>query len=143
MPKNQPNRDQRSFFQRVTMTCIGTRNQRIRLRMKGYAMVNNSSNLNNLCFDTRIITFPSKEKGEFDQPNSLDLSLPSKDLFATTKTGTIKEYKKLLYKKQYTHLKVSQLRYSGRDSIIQVRIDLIFIMVPLGEQKQNGGGTDT
>ena len=32
--------------------------------------------------------------------------------------------------------------YSGRDSIIQVRIDLIFIMVPLGEQKQNGGGTD-
>ena len=40
------------------------------------------------------------------------------------------------------HLKVLQLRYSGRDSIIQVRIDLIFIMVPLGEQKQNGGGTD-
>ena len=38
------------------------------------------------------------------------------------------------------HLKVLQLRYSGRDSIIQVRIDLIFIMVPLGEQKQNGGG---
>ena len=34
------------------------------------------------------------------------------------------------------HLKVLQLRYSGRDSIIQVRIDLIFIMVPLGEQKQ-------
>ena len=54
----------------------------------------------------------------------------------------LKEYKKLLYKKQYTHLKVLQLRYSGRDSIIQVRIDLIFIMVPLGEQKQNGGGTD-
>ena len=52
------------------------------------------------------------------------------------KKGTIKEYKKLLYKKQYTHLKVLQLRYSGRDSIIQVRIDLIFIMVPLGEQKQ-------
>ena len=47
------------------------------------------------------------------------------------KKGTIKEYKKLLYKKQYTHLKVLQLRYSGRDSIIQVRIDLIFIMVPL------------
>ena len=44
--------------------------------MKGYAMVNNSSKLNNLCFDTRIITFPSKAKGEFDQPNSLDLSLP-------------------------------------------------------------------
>ena len=44
--------------------------------MKGYAMVNNSSKLNKLCFDTRIITFPSKEKGEFDQPNSLDLSLP-------------------------------------------------------------------
>ena len=66
----------------------------------------------------------------------------SKYLFATTKKGTIKEYKKLLYKKQYTHLKVLQLRYSGRDSIIQVRIDLIFIMVPLGEQKQNGGGTD-
>ena len=44
--------------------------------------------------------------------------------------------KKLLYKKQYTYLKVLQLRYCGRDSIIQVRIDLIFIMVPLGEQKQ-------
>ena len=42
----------------------------------------------------------------------------------------------LLYRKQYTHLKVLQLRYCGRDSIIQVRIDLIFIMVPLGEQKQ-------
>ena len=66
----------------------------------------------------------------------------SKYLFATTKKGTIKEYKKLLYKKQYTHLKVLQLRYSGRDSIIQVRTDLIFIMVPLGEQKQSGGGTD-
>ena len=66
----------------------------------------------------------------------------SKYLFATTKKGTIKEYKKLLYKKQYTHLKVLQLRYSGRDSIIKVRIDLIFIMVPLGEQKQNGDGTD-
>ena len=38
-------------------------------------MVNNSSKLN-LCFDTRIITFPSKENGEFDQPNSLVLSLP-------------------------------------------------------------------
>ena len=34
------------------------------------------------------------------------------------------------------HLKVLQLRYCGRDSIIQVRIDLVFIMVPLGEQKQ-------
>ena len=34
------------------------------------------------------------------------------------------------------HLKVLQLRYCGRDSIIQVKIDLIFIMVPLGEQKQ-------
>ena len=34
------------------------------------------------------------------------------------------------------HLKVLQLRYCGRDSIIQVRKDLIFIMVPLGEQKQ-------
>ena len=34
------------------------------------------------------------------------------------------------------HLKVLQLRYCGRDSIIQVRIDLIFNMVPLGEQKQ-------
>ena len=45
-------------------------------------------------------------------------------------------------KKQYTHPKILQLRYCGRDSIIQVRIDLIFIMVPLGEQKQNGGGTD-
>ena len=66
----------------------------------------------------------------------------SKYLFATTKKGTIKEYKKLLYKKQFTHLKVLQLRYSGRDSIIQVKIDLIFIVVPLGEQKQNGGGTD-
>ena len=42
----------------------------------------------------------------------------------------------LLYRKQYTHLKVLQLRYCGRDSIIQVKIDLIFIMVPLGEQKQ-------
>ena len=42
----------------------------------------------------------------------------------------------LLYRKQYTHLKVLKLRYCGRDSIIQVRIDLIFIMVPLGEQKQ-------
>ena len=31
---------------------------------------------------------------------------------------------------------ILQLRYCGRDSIIQVRIDLIFIMVPLGEQKQ-------
>ena len=40
------------------------------------------------------------------------------------------------------HLKVLQLRYCGRDSIIQVRIDLIFIMVPLGDQKTNGGGTD-
>ena len=40
------------------------------------------------------------------------------------------------------HIKVLRLRYSGRDSIIQVRIDLIFIMVPLGEQQQNGGGTD-
>ena len=37
------------------------------------------------------------------------------------------------------HLKVLQLRYCGRDSIIQVRIDLIFIMVPLGEQKQMEG----
>ena len=36
----------------------------------------------------------------------------------------------LLYRKQYTHLKVLQLRYCGRDSTIQVRIDLIFIMVP-------------
>ena len=72
-----------------------------------------------------------------------DFAEASKYLFATTKKkGTIKEYKKLLYKKQYTHLKVLRLRYSGRDSIIQVRIDLIFIMVPLGEQKQNGGGTD-
>ena len=34
------------------------------------------------------------------------------------------------------HLKVLQLRYCGTDSIIQDRIDLIFIMVPLGEQKQ-------
>ena len=51
------------------------------------------------------------------------------------KRGTINEYKKLLYKK-YTNLKVLQLRYCGRVSIIQVRIDLIFIMVPLGEQKQ-------
>ena len=34
------------------------------------------------------------------------------------------------------HLKVLQLRYCGRDSIIKVRTDLIFIMVPLGEQKQ-------
>ena len=34
------------------------------------------------------------------------------------------------------HLKVLQLRYCGSDSVIQVRIDLIFIMVPLGEQKQ-------
>ena len=34
------------------------------------------------------------------------------------------------------------IKYCGRDSIIQVRIDLIFIMVPLGEQNQNGGGTD-
>ena len=42
----------------------------------------------------------------------------------------------LLYRKQCTHLKVLQLRYCGRDSIIKVRIDLIFIMVPLGEQKQ-------
>ena len=41
----------------------------------------------------------------------------------------------LLYRKQYTHLKVLQLRYCGRDSIIQVRMDLIFIMVPLGEKK--------
>ena len=73
---------------------------------------------------------------------SCEVSKVSKYLFATTKKGTIKEYKKLLYKKQYTHLKVLQLRYSGRNSIIQVRIDLIFIMVPLGEQKQNGGGTD-
>ena len=42
----------------------------------------------------------------------------------------------LLYRKQCTHLKVLQLRYCGRDSITQVRIDLIFNMVPLGEQKQ-------
>ena len=46
---------------------------------------------------------------------------------------SIKDY---FTKKQYTHLKVLQLRYCGRDSIIQVRIDLIFSMVPLGEQKQ-------
>ena len=39
-------------------------------------------------------------------------------------------------KKQYTHLKGLQLRYCGTDSIIQVRIDFSFIMVPLGEQKQ-------
>ena len=42
----------------------------------------------------------------------------------------------LLHRKQHRHLKVLQLRYCGRDSIIQVRTDLIFIMVPLGEQKQ-------
>ena len=34
--KNQPNRDQRSFSQSVTITCIGTRHQCIRLHMKGY-----------------------------------------------------------------------------------------------------------
>ena len=44
--------------------------------------------------------------------------------------------KKLLYKNKYMHLKDLQLRYCGTDSIIQVRIDLIFIMVPLREQKQ-------
>ena len=86
---------------------------------------------NNISFSIFLDTFLPKTK-----------LILSKYLFATTKKGTIKEYKKLLYKKQYTHLKVLQLRYSGRDSIIQVRIDLIFIMVPLGEQKQNGGGTD-
>ena len=37
------------------------------------------------------------------------------------KKGTIKEYKKLLYKKQYTHLKVLQLRYSGRHNTGQDR----------------------
>ena len=57
-------------------------------------------------------------------------------IYLPQKKGTINEYKKLLYKNQYMHLKVLQLRYCGRDSIIQVRIDLIFIMVPLGEQKQ-------
>ena len=65
----------------------------------------------------------------------------SQYLFATTKKRTINEYKKLLYKKQYTHLKVLQLRYCGRDSIIQVRVDLILIMVPW-RTKTNGGGTD-
>ena len=39
-------------------------------------------------------------------------------------------------KKQNTYLKVLQLRYCGRDSIkYRSEIDLIFIMVPLGEQK--------
>ena len=52
------------------------------------------------------------------------------------KKGKINEYKNLLYKNQYMHLKVLQLGYCGRDSKIQIRIDLIFIMVPLGEQKQ-------
>ena len=37
------------------------------------------------------------------------------------------------------HLKVLQLRYCGRDSIIQVRIDLYG---PFGRTKTNGGGTD-
>ena len=86
--------------------------------------------------------FPFRSESATNNYLLLNVGCLSKYLFATTKKGTIKEYKKLLYKKQYTHLKVLQLRYSGRDSIIQVRIDLIFIMVPLGEQKQNGGGTD-
>ena len=36
MHKKQPNRDQTGFSQRVTITCIGTRHQCIRLRTKGY-----------------------------------------------------------------------------------------------------------
>ena len=46
----------------------------------------------------------------------------------------------LLYRKQYTHLKVLQLRYCGRDSIIQDRP--YFHYGPFGRTKTNGGGTD-
>ena len=42
-------------------------------------------------------------------------------IYLPQQKGTINEYKKLLYKKQHTCLKVLQLRYCGRDSIIQVR----------------------
>ena len=49
--------------------------------------------------------------------------------------GTINEYKKLLYKKQYTYLKVLQLRYCGRDSIIQVRNRPYFHYGPFGRTK--------
>ena len=52
-------------------------------------MVNNSSKLN-LCFDTCIITFPSKEKGEFDRPNSLVLSLPVTYNRCLTKLSVVK-----------------------------------------------------
>ena len=49
----------------------------------------------------------------------------------------------LLYRKQYTHLKVSLLRYCGRDSIIQVDQDRpYFHYGPFGRTKTNGGGTD-
>ena len=43
--------------------------------------------------------------------------------------------KKLLYKKQYTYLKVLQLRYCGRDSIIQVRNRPYFPYGPFGRTK--------
>ena len=49
--------------------------------------------------------------------------------------GTINEYKKLLYKKQYTYLKVLQLRYCGRDSIIQVRNRPYFHYGPFGRTR--------
>ena len=49
--------------------------------------------------------------------------------------GTINEYKNLLYKKQYTYLKVLQLRYCGRDSIIQVRNRPYFHYGPFGRTK--------
>ena len=48
----------------------------------------------------------------------------------------------LLYRKQYTHLKVLQLRYCGRDSIIQVRNRPYFHYGPFERTKTNGGGTD-
>ena len=66
MPKNQ-RRFPKEFPPESFHNFIGTGHQRIRQQFK---------KLTNLGFDKRIITFPSKEKGEFDQPNSLDLSLP-------------------------------------------------------------------
>ena len=45
-------------------------------------------------------------------------------------------------KKQNMYLQVLQLRYCGRDSIIQVRNRPYFPYGPFGRTKTNGGGTD-
>ena len=56
-------------------------------------------------------------------------------IYLPQQKGTINEYKKLLYKKQYTYLKVLQLRYCGRDSIIQVRNRPYFHYGPFGRTR--------